>query len=822
MAERKKAPEQQPPPGSGVDPIRDVQFDEVIRKEELAIIQQRRENLPAAPKEAAPAPAPGKPARPRPGDLVGLALSGGGIRSATFNLGVLQRLAELNILPLVDYLSTVSGGGFIGGWWSSWMTRREDRPQIRPANAGKWFPGPRRTQPFDEALEVEHLRLYSNYLIPRKGLFSPDTWRAITVVLRNLIVTQVVVASFLAALFLLVDWIYVRLMPDSGMLNLETTGAPAGLRFLAIWQWPLVGVAVVWFLFTVAFLCVASGESAGRQRWRTWITAAHARFAGTVAVLGGLFALAGFSDRLVLWLNQAISEAILRKVTENGGWLAVLPGLAAAIYTALQKAPAGGGDSGRQKDSGFGGFVLKIAPFLSLLTLAILLGAGAWRLLRETRHFLKTAPQEPDWVFITALIVVFGVSQLYFFRSLMAQRLRWRDFRKRDPQDIGLLVIMVVSISCGVLLYSTYELRFSQSWICLACLLVVTQIAIGAGFATDPNALSLHSFYKSRLVRAYLGASNAERLNDLAQNLDNVTRPKAYDDQPLCDNKAWVHGGPIHILNTTLNLVGASDLTAEQRQAEVFELSPLFCGSARTGYRRTEDYADGRLTLGTAVAISGAAASPGMGPGTTVPLAMLLAFFNVRLGYWIANPQAKAWRYPWTRFWLWYMLREMLAQTTSQGRFSFLSDGGHLENLGLYALVKRRCRYIIVCDASADPGCTFDDLANALRMIRIDFGCEVKDFDVTHLRLIPGEGHPFRRSNMHFAVGTITYPDPGTPPSTLVYLKNSLTGDEPADIQGYAHNNSAFPHQTTADQFFDEAQFESYRRLGQHVADAAF
>jgi len=58
-----------------------------------------------------------------PVDRVGLAFSGGGIRSATFNLGVLKALAELGVLPCVDYLSTVSGGGYIGAWWTAWRAR---------------------------------------------------------------------------------------------------------------------------------------------------------------------------------------------------------------------------------------------------------------------------------------------------------------------------------------------------------------------------------------------------------------------------------------------------------------------------------------------------------------------------------------------------------------------------------------------------------------------------------------------------------------------------------------------------------------------------
>lgn len=827
---------QQAADGTGPKPISDGKFDDIIRERELQAIATRRQHLQELNKDDSTAFLHGDWGDPPDGDLVGLALSGGGIRSATFNLGLLQKLAELKILPLVDYLSTVSGGGFIGGWWSSWMHRLAGQPK----NRGQWLPVAAPGHPHEEPSEIEHLRLYSNYLIPRKGLFSGDTWRAITVVLRNLIVTQVVVASLLAAFFLLVDWIYVAWLPPGTMLNLATTGASAAARFDVLWKWPLLAVAAIWFGFTVFFLCVASGEYPARQIARSRVTQWHARFAATVAVLAGVFALAGFSDRLLCWLNL--------QVWKQGGWLAVLPGVASAIYTAFQKAPAGGGDPALAKKAGLGTFVQKLAPGLSLLTLAVLLAAGAWRLLRETFDYMNSAaaPAKPGWVFLLSLLAVFGISQVYFLRSLSTRRLAWRarfdevrsmlkdraklrsSISESDPQDAGIIAIAFFSFACGWLLYSTYAYHRAEWWVCLACFLVVAQVACGAGFATDPNALSMHNFYKSRLVRAYLGATNPARLEELQKSCEDVTRSKANDDLPLCDLQPWKHGGPVHILNTTLNLVGAKDLTAEQRQAEVFELTPLFCGSLRSGYRPTDEYADACLTLGTSVAISGAAASPNMGPSTSAPLALLMAFFNIRLGYWIANPASRhAWRYPWTRFWLWYLFREMFGQTTAQGKFSFLSDGGHLENLGLYALVKRRCRFIIVADAGADPGFFCGDLATALRMIRIDFGCEVR-IDVSGIQKRT-DHNGVLCSKLHCAVGTIQYPlgafhpsDPEKNTGLLIYLKNSLTTSAPADVLSYARTHPPFPHQTTADQFFDEAQFESYRRLGTQVAESVF
>jgi hypothetical protein len=151
--------------------------------------------------------------------------------------------------------------------------------------------------------------------------------------------------------------------------------------------------------------------------------------------------------------------------------------------------------------------------------------------------------------------------------------------------------------------------------------------------------------------------------------------------------------------------------------------------------------------------------------------------------------------------------------------YVYLSDGGHFENLALYELVRRRCRFIIAGDSGADHEMTFGDLGNAIEKCRVDFGVDI-EIDVENLRSDPATG----RGQWHCAVGRIRYDkvDRDTPPGVLLYLKPSLTGDEPADLLRYKAEHPEFPHQSTADQWFDESQFESYRALGQHVAEKAF
>jgi hypothetical protein len=135
-------------------------------------------------------------------------------------------------------------------------------------------------------------------------------------------------------------------------------------------------------------------------------------------------------------------------------------------------------------------------------------------------------------------------------------------------------------------------------------------------------------------------------------------------------------------------------------------------------------------------------------------------------------------------------------------------------------MVLRRCRLIIVSDAGADPAYTYEDLANAIRKIRIDLGIPI-EFDSPSLPVHPAAESADPTSARHCAIGRILYNavDGDVQPGTLVYIKASCNGNEPPDVKQYATSNPSFPHQSTADQFFNESQFESYRRLGLHIVE---
>jgi hypothetical protein len=286
---------------------------------------------------------------------------------------------------------------------------------------------------------------------------------------------------------------------------------------------------------------------------------------------------------------------------------------------------------------------------------------------------------------------------------------------------------------------------------------------------------------------------------------------------------------PFHVVNVALNLVGGKRLAWQQRKAEPFSFTPLHCGSLRVGYRPAREYGgeESAVSLGTAVAISGAAASPNMGYHSSSAITFLMTFFNVRLGWWLGNPGTAGGTTGGTTFdrshprWaVRPLLEETLGLTDDANPYVYLSDGGHFENLGLYEMVLRRCHTIVAVDAGEDHDCKFEDLGNAIRKIRIDLGIPI---EIEKISIYAGpEKVPAGGKGRYCAVGTIRYSciDPEAEDGTLVYFKPTVYGIEPRDILHYREQNPLFPHESTGDQWFSEPQFESYRMLGSHAVDA--
>ena len=349
------------------------------------------------------------------------------------------------------------------------------------------------------------------------------------------------------------------------------------------------------------------------------------------------------------------------------------------------------------------------------------------------------------------------------------------------------------------------------------------------------NWFSLHALYRNRLVRAFLGATRT-RKQDRFTGFDKADDPKMHTLWPARSGSVWQ---PFHILNLTLNLVAGQRLSWQERKAAPFTVSPLHCGTGSTfeivhaaggaierprgAYRATAAYADG-ISLGTAMAISGAAVSPNMGYHSSPAMTFLMSMLNVRLGWWLGNPAFErdcsyAKRGPsWA---ILPLLQEALGLTTGDRRYIYLSDGGHFDNLGLYEMVRRRCRFILVVDAGCDPQMSFEDLGSALRKIAVDLDVSIKFHGLEAIRKRDVNSATTATAAFYHAVGEIDYrsTDGATKNGVVVYIKPAYYGIEGAAIRAYAVGNGEFPHQSTLDQWFSESQFESYRSLGFEIME---
>jgi hypothetical protein len=322
-----------------------------------------------------------------------------------------------------------------------------------------------------------------------------------------------------------------------------------------------------------------------------------------------------------------------------------------------------------------------------------------------------------------------------------------------------------------------------------------------------PNTNSLHRLYRDRLGNAFCF-------------IQNESSPEDASGTKLSSLKAV---RPIPIINAALNLQNSPVVKSKGRKADFFCFTPYSIGSDATGFASTAEFEklkDGGedLDIASAIAISGAAASSNMGSQSMRPLAPLLAFLNIRLGYWLPNPKRLISQ---SRLKpnLWYFINEALGRLNENRDTVYLTDGGHIENLGIYELLRRRCRLIIAVDAEADPKLTFGSFVTLQRHARIDLGVRIdlpwKELAAVSLEAMTGKAAPKR--GPHCAIGKIEYDNGGH--GILVYVKSTVTGDENDYIRDYNKRNADFPHESTGDQFFSEEQFEVYRALGFHAVN---
>ncbi len=644
---------------------------------------------------------------------MGLALSGGGVRSATFNLGVLQALHRHGILKRVDYLSTVSGGGYIGSYLT-WFCSRKER------TLEKDFPfGTGREDNLGEPGRIRAwLRDHGKVITPGRKM---GIWAFVGSILSacvfNLLIVVPIVLLVLFGLNQDVpqNWLW---NPNYGPLPCFTVATfYDALRVLGY-------MCLALFLLRIVFYGLTSAT--GWQRRATKQIRWFYRN-GTLLKLSLVFiALGCLPDLYTLALKIGRTPATA---------LAALTSIASIV----------GARKGEQK-----------GMITSKATLGLLLWLGA------------------------ALILVVLLLALYAFaRSAHLHVL------------VGVLVLAILLILFG-----------------------------------NTNHTSAHRYYRNALMRAYLPTRQ-----DLFRHEQAPTLPTEKPDDPdtFMMHQIEQTDAPYHVINVAMNTMGSPEPKRAARGAENFIFSPLHSGfdsfylrmpATEAGAKEAAD--EGRMKLATAMAVSGAAVNPNMYATRARPISFLMTLFNLRLGYWITRPGKNliqsAGIFP-ARV-LFYMLAEMFGRGLKETSPSVhLSDGGHFENLGLYELIRRRCMYIIVVDAGQDKKCFCADLGRAIELVRMDFGAKIT-IDLEPMRKKTNGAAATEPEA--FAVGRITYlpaknNEPPIDEGYLLYVKPTLLKNISRDVETYAFECPDFPHESTADQSYDERQFESYRELGWQI-----
>ena len=287
--------------------------------------------------------------------------------------------------------------------------------------------------------------------------------------------------------------------------------------------------------------------------------------------------------------------------------------------------------------------------------------------------------------------------------------------------------------------YKLALFSFDNAWFNWVLLGGSVVISLLTGWYVNLNYISIHRYYRDRLMEAFMPCPNTDGKPAAAIKADKAELSDMYSEH-----------APYHLVNTNVILVNSDDPRWRVRGGDAFLLSPKYCGSTATGWRKTACYMrKDPLTLATAVAISGAAANPNTGAGGSGPtrkplLSLLMSLLNVRLGYWVPhpNPDKSRFRIAANHF------RAAYYELSSRGyeehqKLLQISDGGHFENLGVYELVRRKVKLIICCDGCADPEFSFSDLQVLMRRIGTDFGAKIKFDNNNHLeRIIPHASDP--------------------------------------------------------------------------------
>lgn len=713
----------------------------------------------------------------------GLALSGGGIRSATFCLGIVQVLVKKQLFHHFDYLSTVSGGGYLGAFLSTSLGTVQEPGASEKAQ--KKLKSDQRQPVLDRLQDVfqrdggtesgliRHLRNNSKYL------------------LNGGILAKLEVASLLiSGIF----WNLLMMLP---------------LPLLAAW--------LVYQMQEFIWGGMILSKSHVKFDWPQGWAAKVALWASVATVIG--WAIQPLVKMLTHGADPKTPGMLLRRFLERVTPLMGVTFLAAVLvnciptifyfYEWLRV-----------------NFHPEWLKFDDLSQLGDIVGVSAGGLFSTVMGLLiaKLAPQrEILRKFSVNLFILSG--PLLFFGIFLAVGNRMG--MGRTPIEPMLIQIPMPGLPLYIKQYpEAYHFDLLTMWTPAQVLFVGSLITLWGWLGVNINTLAPHIFYRDRLCDCYM-----------VRRIEKAQAAKAGSWLKLRLSGETVHGrtevlhrvqlgslnkdvaAPYHLINMTLNVPGSDNKNLRGRASDFFVASRLYIGSPLSGYRHTSDVVkvDPHFDLGTAMAVSGAAASTSMGWQSLPNFRFLMTLFNVRLGYWLRwNGGRGALRRIINTPGPLYLFREMFGLMDETNRYLNLSDGGHIENLAVYELLRRRTKFIVCVDGGQEPGMECTDLTRLQRYAEIDLGIRMS-YDLTPLRL-DESGH----TPAYGVLVKIDYAADASPAQIgwMLYLKLATTGKEPAYVLDYKRQNPDFPHQTTGDQFYDEAQFEAYRHLGESALES--
>jgi hypothetical protein len=679
-------------------------------------------------------------------NLVGLALSGGGLRSTAFCLGALQALDQAGVLERVDYLSTVSGGGYVGCSLSAGME----------ATHGK-FPFDTRVGEY-ETPSTQHVRSYCNYLFPRGAV--------------DIVHNVSIYVSGLAVNFLLIMPFLLLAAANTIFLNPK----PYELR-----QTNLFGFKSSHFTIT--------------------------------AYLGLLLLVTAIALGLIESLKSSRGfRAVPNKATTYLGLLVLLVFFSA--FCEMQPVILAS-----MFDQTSQGFLGEIWPALAALApIAVIIAVFADRYAQDIDRATKSTT-------IAARVAsAMGVAAIYL-AAIIVPFLLWMTYLTLSYWGICLNALMNGFVDCVApdWLFAPATRWFSGfSGPAAHLYLMAAIVFLCLALLLRPNTTSLHALYRDRLGKAFLFEPRLDLPSDGERNPLSLQHAEL---KPLPLRLSQLSGeyGPYHLINTALITKSANK---RGRNTDFFLLSQQFVGSEATGYMPTREMEEfeGALDLASVMAVTRPAGSSEVRMRVTRALNATLAVLNLRLGYWLRNPSRAVETGRWRATSIlesFYFLLQLFGLNSENRESVYLTEGGDIENLGIYELLKRRCRVIIAIDVESDPEMAFGSFNTLVRYARIDLGLEINlpwqrianVHRATRMALDKREDCP-KSKGPHCAIGEIRYSHGRK--GVLVYLKASLTGDENDDVLHYARNHSDFPHERTADYNFSQEQFEVYRVLGFH------